>query len=182
MNNNEVAKGLKVIAKAIQADSDYIYDPKHQNRPHGGGDWHKTERGWSRKNIKKNPHKDTSEEEWEDPIEKSIKNPNATPEELHDALDFMEVHDSFDSYYRVLQNDNVSSKDVDWVAKKYMEHNNDHDDLEMMPYLKNNAMAVINHPNVTLDTLKKLTGAQDQEVAREAKRALKTKVFNNPKY
>ena len=59
MNNNEVAKGLKVIAKAIQADSDYIYDPKHQNRPHGGGDWHKTERGWSRKNIKKNPHKDT---------------------------------------------------------------------------------------------------------------------------
>ena len=41
------AKELLKTAKAILADTDYIYDPDHRKRPEGGG-WEKTEKGWTK--------------------------------------------------------------------------------------------------------------------------------------
>ena len=53
MNNKIVAERIYALAEEIMADEDYVYDPKHINRPHNGGNWHKTEKGWSRKQIEK---------------------------------------------------------------------------------------------------------------------------------
>lgn len=54
MNTNKiVAKKIYALAEEIQADSDYVYDPQHKNRPHGGGNWHKTDKGWSTKEVEK---------------------------------------------------------------------------------------------------------------------------------
>lgn len=190
MDNKIIAKRISALAEEITADSDYVYDPKHLNRPHGGGTWYKTEKGWSTHKPLKNPHKKVKEVQKEDSnkplnflsdFSKIVSNPKASPETLHEALSFLEDMESYDSYHQVLQNDNVSSKDVDWVADKYMSHDADIEDRDMMQYLQENAMAVINHPNVSPDTLNKLTGAHDQEVANEAKRALKTKTFGIPK-
>ena len=73
-------------------------------------------------------------------ITSGIHNPNAAPEALHEILGTMEDHELYDSYYQVLKNKNVSSKDVDWVADKYMERDTDYDEQDNMPYLKENAL------------------------------------------
>lgn len=54
--NKIVAKRIYALAEEIAADTDYVYDPTHQNKPHGGGNWHKTEKGWSTKEENKSNH------------------------------------------------------------------------------------------------------------------------------
>ncbi len=48
--NIKIAKRLINIAKALVADSDYIYDPEHKKHPKGG--YQKTEKGWGKKKVK----------------------------------------------------------------------------------------------------------------------------------
>ena len=48
---NRIAEELVRIAKQLLADSDYIYDPEHKKKPSGG--YHKTEKGWSKLEQKK---------------------------------------------------------------------------------------------------------------------------------
>ena len=53
--NNKYLKIAEEILKAVEdlifADSDYIYDPEHKKHPSGG--YHKTEKGWSKVEEKK---------------------------------------------------------------------------------------------------------------------------------
>ena len=114
-------------------------------------------------------------------ITSGIHNPNAAPEALHEILGTMEDHELYDSYYQVLKNKNVSSKDVDWVADKYMERDTDYDEQDNMPYLKENALTVITHPNATIKTIAKLTMAHDKTVAQAVRQTLKAKNFPTPR-
>lgn len=66
MNNKIIAKKISALADEITADSDYVYDPTHQNRPHGGGTWYKTEKGWSTHKPLKDPHIDLEKQEKRD--------------------------------------------------------------------------------------------------------------------
>lgn len=40
-------KAIKIAFNLVKADEDYIYDPKHEKNP--GGGYHKTDKGWSKK-------------------------------------------------------------------------------------------------------------------------------------
>lgn len=52
MKNLRIAEELIEAAKdLIFADNDYIYDPDHKKHPSGG--YHKTEKGWSKVEEKK---------------------------------------------------------------------------------------------------------------------------------
>lgn len=46
---SSVPERIRRLAKVLKASSedDYIYDPNHTKRPHYGGPWYKTERGWT---------------------------------------------------------------------------------------------------------------------------------------
>ena len=59
MNSEEIQNKLTRIAHEVLAAGDYVYDPKHVNRPHEGGTWYKTEKGWTIHKPRKNPKKTT---------------------------------------------------------------------------------------------------------------------------
>ena len=80
---------LEVAEDLIFADSDdYIYDPEHKKHPSGG--YHKTEKGWSKVEEKKNksissPKVEMTDEEYDNILwekHETSKNPNTSPELL----------------------------------------------------------------------------------------------------
>lgn len=103
-------------------------------------------------------------------------NENATPLALGRLIDYLEDQERYDEYYKVLENKNVSSGDIDRVADSYMRWDDDEDERDNMAYLKNNALAVIEHPNAEDSTLERLTHAHDKEVADKAEQALQKRV------
>ena len=64
MNNKRIARELIKIAKELVAD--YKYDPKHKHRPSGGGNWQRTEKGWSTDGNKDPKHRSFKQktEDW----------------------------------------------------------------------------------------------------------------------
>ena len=56
-NKAEFRRLARVV---LGSDPDYIYDPEHRNRPKGG-DWHKTDKGWSKAEVSKSSETSTNE-------------------------------------------------------------------------------------------------------------------------
>ena len=55
MNLKSYLKLIKIAFNLVKADEDYIYDPKHEKNP--GGGYHKTDKGWSKKEQGDNQNK-----------------------------------------------------------------------------------------------------------------------------
>ena len=104
---------VKTAEDLIFADSDYIYDPDHKKHP--GGGYHKTEKGWSK--IEEKKEKSTSSPKIEmtdeqkkldemanskdlDVREAVAKNPNTSPK----TLDKLSNDDEFIVKFRVINN------------------------------------------------------------------------------
>lgn len=92
MEKKNIVSRLLQVAEIIKTDSDYVYDPSHTNRPHSGGQWYRTEKGWSTyKNDYENRLNDKSEsDDWTDRA-KAAMNRRTRPEILKElAKDRME--------------------------------------------------------------------------------------------
>ena len=73
---------LKAAEDLIFADSDYIYDPDHKKKP--GGSYHKTEKGWSKKEEKK--EKKLTKKEF---LEKKLEIPSEDIEQTIEAEKYL---------------------------------------------------------------------------------------------
>lgn len=92
MDSKIVANKInKLAGDLVVANEDYVYDPNHTKKPHDGGNWHKTEKGWSRKERKTKGSELTPEQQKliklsssEDPDdrEKAAGDPNLPVEKL----------------------------------------------------------------------------------------------------
>ena len=116
---------LRTAEDLIFADSDYIYDPDHNKKPSGG--YHKTEKGWSKKEEKKDKSTSSSKVEMTDEqkkldemannenygIRKNVaKNPNTSPE----TLDKLSNDEYYEVRVNVAEHPNTSPKTLDKLS------------------------------------------------------------------
>ena len=76
---------LRTAEDLIFADSDYIYDPDHKKHP--GGDYHKTEKGWSK--VEKKKEKSTSSPKIEMTDEQKKLDEMANSENLFVVIEYV---------------------------------------------------------------------------------------------
>ena len=135
---------VKTAEDLIFADSDYIYDPDHKKKPSGG--YHKTEKGWSKKEEKK---------------EKSTSSPKVEMTDEQKKLDEMANDEDYEVRYEVAKNKKTSPKTLDKLAD---------DEDEMIRYY------VAEHPNTSPKTLDKLSNDENYEVRSEVAKNPKTPI------
>ena len=158
--NKIIAERISALADVIQADSDYVYDPQHQNRPHGGGTWYKTEKGWSTyknqdmKNTDSgNPEiskvlKDSTSDSW---VERSnaASSKYATPE----VLDKLSKDEDFSVRESVASNQNTPRETLDRLSQ-------DKNDRVRGKVAKN--------PQTSIEVLKVLSKDEENDVRWQA--------------
>ena len=156
---NKIAKELVRIAKQLLADTDYIYDPEHKKKPAGG--YHKTEKGWSKLEQKKENKSVKTENKGISDRQKNeidslshddkwelAKSKEATPE----ILDYLSNDKSVDIQRNVAKNPNTSSKTLDRLS---------HGDWTVRS-------GVVYNPNTSNETLQELSHDLDQEINMNA--------------
>ena len=90
---------VKTAEDLIFADSDYIYDPDHKKKPSGG--YHKTEKGWSKVEEKK---------------DKSISSPKVEMTDEQKKLDEMANSKIVLTRMNVAENEDTSPKTLDRLS------------------------------------------------------------------
>lgn len=168
----KLSKRLIALSESIiTADEDYIYDPSHSNRPHEGGNWHKTERGWSKKPERGGSETFTQKDSGL--LKKNFNNwmnGGANSSFASDAAKFSDreigkylSHDEFmsDSWSdevgtALASNPNISDKNLRRLVQEELE--NPSVDIENAE----THMAVVNSPNVSRKTLEMITDASDK--------------------
>ena len=140
MNNNvKLAKRLLKIAKALVADSDYIYDPEHKKHP--GGGYHKTENGWSKSEQKQeNNGNSNAPKNYADEQMKAVH--KEFQEEYNDG------HPKSDRHWAVMLCDkDMHPKDLHQFAQEITSNTVDQSDFE------ESAKSIVRNPNTSDETL-----------------------------
>ena len=134
-------KVLKATKDLMFADNDYIYDPEHKKHPSGG--YHKTEKGWSKVEEKKEKPKEQYEIDWD-----KARNKSTSSAELD------ELAKSPHSFVRmdVANNPNTSSKTLALLSNE----------TENMNVL----YGVARHNNTPTDILDKLSNHPNNDVRK----------------
>lgn len=168
MNNREIASKVPHIAKEIAgADSDYIYDPEHKQKP--GGKYDKTEKGWSLKKEKK------EKPVTKDPVE-FLRNEERNRRPDSDAAD--KIRDLMNQQQKPAAPP-VTRKPaapVDPETKKKMDtaidKNTDSKTLDAMSRGDDKRIneRVAANPNTALDTLQRLSGNPHYDVRYQVAR------------
>ena len=186
MERLKVAKEiLKVAADLMFADTEYIYDPDHKKHP--GGGYHKTEKGWSKLEEKK----DESNSNKKPAVKEDDGDSNEIPS-LNDVepMNEQEQHDYEQASYgdwtvRAFMAEQANhpkildkmSEDRSYtvVATVAQNHNTHPSTLEK---LSNNPESYIRkcvaeNPNTHIKTLEKLSKDSDEKVRNSAKESIK---------
>ena len=165
---NRIAKELVRIARELIADSDYIYDPDHKKKPAGG--YHKTEKGWSKKEQKKDKpvktenkpvnkglsesHKQRIDGLSNKDKQKLAESKEATPE----ILDYLSDSDDLDVLLGVSKNENASKKTIQKLSGFNFKKVWEDQDYDYQKVLKNCDLLekVMTHKNKTDQSLNKI--------------------------
>ena len=203
MNNKVIANKVKILAEEIQVDSDYVYDPSHQNRPHGGGQWYKTEKGWTTHKPLRNPHKKTPSDTagfGMNPRQKELAKRAKSKDPMwrikvakdHDThpttLDELSQDDNWLIRAAVAENPNVSqhalealSEDDNWVVQHRVAKNTETPDEVLDKMSKSDdwrvRVGVTENLNAPDDILKSLADDANEEVRNSAKETLEVKSY-----
>ena len=177
---NRIAKELLKIARELIADSDYIYDPDHKKKPAGG--YHKTEKGWSKLEQKKDKSVKTEKVV-------NVKDYLNSPKGKHylkhlELLKELKEEGMFQGKkYQTALNPNTSSKTLDKMSKdssfkiRLFVSCNPNTSTETLDRLSENKedeirSHVARHPNTSMETLKKLSKDKQDYIVEYAKENL----------
>ena len=181
MNDSiKLAKRLLAVREMIvKADEDYVYDPKHVNRPHEGGNWHKTEKGWSRKEVKKGKGtegespKDNEDLLTEQPKRTDISvldDPNVNADDIR-AIDHVESHDD---EMKIINHPKTPDDMLRRYVTQWDGYEPSEDDKSVTgdnPYdmFMEEMEAISSHPNVSKETLMEMSKFKNPQVREWAK-------------
>lgn len=115
------SKKLNNLAIRIGAETMYRYDPNHKNRPHEGGYWRETDKGWSRiqkphslgtDDLSRRLQNQLDEDSPDmDELDSIYNNPGATDKMKKDIDSFKEKRKKLD----LAQSDTISDDDAEWL-------------------------------------------------------------------
>ena len=157
---NRIAKQILKIAKQLIADTDYIYDPDHKKRPAGG--YHKTEKGWSKLEQKKESVK---------PVNKPVKRVENMSYDEKASLVYNYKPTSSKTLDQIVQS---SPYDYQWMLRlNVAKHpNTSSDTLDKLSEDKNDnvRMQCLKHKNLSKKTMKKLMKDKNKHIQYAASR------------
>ena len=167
---------IEAAANLIFADNDYIYDPEHKKHPSGG--YHKTEKGWSKAEEKKEKSTSTKNDEMDSREKRLDKLSNGNVYDRISVSYALAAHPSTLDKLSKDKDDGVRlnvagnprtspktldklSKDKEWDVRINVAENPNTSPktLDKMADDKDYRvqLAVINNKNTSKDTLKKLS-------------------------
>lgn len=162
MKRFNYAKINRIAENIVLADSDYIYDPDHKKKP--GGGYHKTEKGWSKKEEKKETNSTQNHTKLSKPVEEMNYDEKA-------SLVYNYKPTDADTLDKIVDNSPWSNQ---WMLRlNVAKHpNTSADTLDKLADDENDMVRieVLNHKNTSKKTIRKLKKDKNKHIQYAASR------------